>query len=273
MENFRWMEITSRQFKHYILSGGDIAALPVGSMEAMGPHLPVGVKYFIAKAIAEEVCKTHGGLCLPAMPLSPITGSKKRGGIGLDFQTASDYITDAVCEAHENGIRRMLIVGFYDEIYYNVTEIFQEYDIPLIHIDPNNLRVGGACRQSRFNALAAGCLVLLNETALLSKTLELNEKFLREGGLRAPDDEYPVANLLKVEGSDYPSGIFPHFYNENEYKTLPTANIDAGAAADAIKKWAAELKIPLEAYAKYSQVFPRARYDRGLRMGGVGYER
>ena len=105
------MELSSRQFKRYVLEGGDMAALPVGSMEVMGPHLPVGIKFFIAKAVAEEICCTHGGLCLPGVPLSPINGRKEYGGIGMDTQVSINYITDVVCEAHENGIRRMLLVG------------------------------------------------------------------------------------------------------------------------------------------------------------------
>jgi hypothetical protein len=273
LDTFRWTELSSRQFKRYILEGGDLAALPVGSIEVMGPHLPVGAKAFIAQAIAEELCKTHGGLCLPTVPLSPICGFKERGGLSLDCQTALDYVRDAVCEAHENGIRRMLLVGFFDELYYIGAEVFQEYDIPLVHIDPKDMNIWrGQTRHQRFNALAAGSLRLLGEEELLAGMLAAGEKCLRRGGYRAPDDEPPIAGLLNVTPSGWCSGVLPHPYGPGEYKILPTEGIDAAPAAEDIKAWAVDQAEPLAAFAAYSQVFPRARYDRGMRMGGIGYE-
>jgi len=272
METFRWMELSSRQFKRYILSGGDLAALPVGSMEAMGPHLPFGVKYFIAKAVAEGLCEAHGGLCLPAVPLSPVYGGSKRGGVSLDFQTALDYIEDAVCEAHENGIRRMLLVGAFEELYYTAAEIFQAYDIPLIHVNPLDLPVStGKDSHQRFNDLTAGCLKLLGEDALLAKLTADNAACFNKGGFTAPDDG-EIKRLLYVEGSSYPSGIFPHFYKKDEYKILPVERIDADGAAAAVSAWIGAQAEPLKAFSTYSQVFPRTRYDRGLRTGGAGYE-
>jgi len=269
---YRWAELTSRQFKRYILGGGDLAALPVGSMEVMGPHLPVGSKYFISLAVAELICAAHGGLCLPPMPLSPIEGSRERGGVSLDYQTALDYIEDAVCEAHENGIRRMILVGSFDEMYYTAAEIFQERDIPLMHVDPLHLPVDGDTSHQQYNNLLAGCLALLDERELLTKTLAANADMFKRGGYCAPDDEAPIKNLLFVEGSSYPSGILPHRYGANEYKVLPTPDIDADGAAAAIKKWVDAQAGPLAAFSTYAQVFPRTRYDRGLRTGGAAYE-
>ena len=274
MSSFRWMELNSRQFKRYILEGGDLAALPVGSMEVMGPHLPVGVKYFIARALAEEICRVHNGLCLPAVPLSPITGKKEYGGVSLDTATALNYIRDAVNEAHENGIRRMLLVGNFDELYYVSAEVLQEEDIPMTHIDPMHLPFAEKGDFSKnFNALAAGSLKILGEEELLQKTLAANEACYKKGGYRAPDDEPPVKGLINVLENPWRSGVFPHFYGKNEYKVLPVEKIDADAAAETIRAWVKNQAGSLEALSKYSQVFPRTRYDRGLRMGGVGYEK
>ena len=272
MERFRWMDLTSRQFKRYILEGGDLAALPVGSMEVMGPHLPVGIKMFIARAIAEEICKIHEGLCLPVVPLSPITGDKEHGGVSLDTNVALSYLRDVVCEAHENAIRRMLLVGSFDEIYYVSAEIFQEYDIPLTHIDPMNLPLFEDMGvHERFNAIAAGSLRLLGEDELLTKMLEASKKCIAKGGYKAPDEAAPIKNLLKVVETDWISGVFPHFYKNDEYKVLPTENICPDSAAEAIRNWILDKEGALDALSKYAGVFPRTRYDRGLRMGGIGF--
>jgi len=273
MDAFRWKELTSRQFKRYILGGGDMAALPVGSLEVMGPHLPAGAHTFIATAVAEALCRAHGGLCLPAVPLSPICGHKDKGGVGLDCQVALDYIRDAVCEALDNGIRRMLLVGSFDELYYVAAEVFQERDIPLAHIDPMRLPLWqGVGRHQRFNNLTAGSLALLGEEDLLRRVLDASAACWERGGYRAPDDEPPITGLLNVIESDWPSGVFPHHYGEGENKILPTGGIDARAAAADIAAWVENQAESLTALAAYSQVFPRARYDRGMRMGGTGYE-
>ena len=249
-----------------------MAALPVGSMEVMGPHLPVGSKMFAAKALAEALCKEHGGLCLPAIPLSPITGAKDQGGVDIDCQVLLDYIYDVTCEVFDNGIRRLLIVGSFDELYYIVAETLQLLDIPAVHIDPLALPLYEESSHKRYNAVTAGSLKLLGEDELLAKMLAANEKCLKEGGYRAPDDEPPIKGLISVTGSTYPSGVFPHFYGANEYKILPTAGIDADMAADAINKWVTSQADALTALAKYIQLFPRTKHERGLRTGGVGFE-
>ena len=37
-------ELTSRQCNAYQVQGGDIMLVPVGSVEVLGPHLPVGAR-------------------------------------------------------------------------------------------------------------------------------------------------------------------------------------------------------------------------------------
>ena len=273
MEKFRWMELTSRQFKGYILNGGDMAVLPVGSMEVMGPHLPIGSKSFAVKALSELICKIHGGLSLPVMPLSPINGKKALGGVGLDYQVTLDYINDAVCEIFDNGIRRLIIVGFHEELAYVAAEALQLHDIPAVHINPLQMVTameGG--RHKQFNNLIAGSLKLLGEDELLVKMLQANDKCLLEG-YTAPDDLQPIAGLINVVESSYCSGVFPHFYGPKEYKILPSANIDADTAACTITAWVKDKTNAFEALSKYCQVFPRTKYERGLRMGGVDYEK
>ena len=153
-------------------------------------------------------------------------------------------------------------------------ETAQTYDIPVTHVDISHLPLfEGLTFHQRFNALAAGSLCLLRENDLLDKMLDWNAKCLDKGGYRAPDDEGPVKSLINIVESSWCSGIFPHFYGEDEYKVLPTSGIDAEAAAGIIKAWVNDQAEALEALKTYSQIFPRAKYDRGLRMGGVGYEK
>ena len=66
-------ELPSRLVNEYQTQGGDIMIIPVGSIDAIAPHLPVGARSFVAEAFADLLAKKSGGLRLPVLPLSLCT--------------------------------------------------------------------------------------------------------------------------------------------------------------------------------------------------------
>jgi creatinine amidohydrolase len=55
-----------------ILTARRLAILPIGALEAHGPHLPVGTDNLLAQAIAERVAEQLGGVLLPLLPYGQV---------------------------------------------------------------------------------------------------------------------------------------------------------------------------------------------------------
>jgi creatinine amidohydrolase len=55
-----------------ILTARRLAILPIGALEAHGPHLPVGTDNLLAQAIAERVAEPLGGVLLPLLPYGQV---------------------------------------------------------------------------------------------------------------------------------------------------------------------------------------------------------
>lgn len=69
-----WQDLAWPQFEEG--EGPSVALLPIGSLEAHGPHLPVGTDVLISEAMAREGARALAGegyrpLLLPAIPYSP----------------------------------------------------------------------------------------------------------------------------------------------------------------------------------------------------------
>ncbi|MGQ0734994.1 MAG: creatininase family protein [Acidobacteriota bacterium] len=84
MSVHRWASLTWPAFRA-VSSEGFLAVLPLGALEAHGPHLPLGTDIVIAEAMARagaERLSLRGFhvVCLPALPTSPAPFGKAFAG-------------------------------------------------------------------------------------------------------------------------------------------------------------------------------------------------
>ena len=57
-------ELTSPECMEYINEGGNLAFVPIGGIERLGPHLPLGARGMVADAIAMYLAeKMEGCVC------------------------------------------------------------------------------------------------------------------------------------------------------------------------------------------------------------------
>ncbi len=57
-----------------------VAILPIGAVEAHGPHLPLGTDNFLAERLSERVAEKTGALVLPTLPYGQVWRSEKISG-------------------------------------------------------------------------------------------------------------------------------------------------------------------------------------------------
>jgi creatinine amidohydrolase len=94
-----------------------VALLPVGSVEAHGPHLPLGTDTLIAQAAAQAAAtrlQGHGiaALLLPAMPYAaaPFAASFT-GTISVSPSAYAALIADIAAEVHRHGFAALVLVN------------------------------------------------------------------------------------------------------------------------------------------------------------------
>jgi len=111
MEKFLLHEMSWPEAKEYF-SKNDTAILPVGSTEQHGPHNPLGTDHLIAKAIAEEVAKRTGVVCLPVIPFGVSSHHRHFWGtVYVRPEVLREYVQDVCLSLKAYGIEKILIVN------------------------------------------------------------------------------------------------------------------------------------------------------------------
>jgi len=88
------------------------AILPVGSVEAHGPHLPLTVDSLIAEAIAREVGRRVEALVLPILHYGQIWSLRKfPGSIWLENETLSKIVYEIGVSLREHGFKLFVVVN------------------------------------------------------------------------------------------------------------------------------------------------------------------
>lgn len=126
MEKFLLYEMSWPEAKKYF-SENDVAILPVGSTEQHGPHNPLGTDHLIAKAIAEEVAKRTGAICLPVIPFGVSSHHRHFWGtVYVKPEVLRDYVKDVCLSLKSYGVNKILIVNGHGGNTATLTEVARE---------------------------------------------------------------------------------------------------------------------------------------------------
>jgi len=126
MEKFLLYEMSWPEAKEYF-QRNDVAILPVGSTEQHGPHNPLGTDHLIAKAIAEEVAKRTGVVCLPVIPFG--VSSHHRHFCGTVYvrpEVLKEYVCDVCLSLKAYGVKKILVVNGHGGNISALTEAARE---------------------------------------------------------------------------------------------------------------------------------------------------
>ena len=90
--------------------------LPVGALEAHGPHLPLAADQIQAEATAEALAERMGGLVAPCLPYGSSPGARQfPGTVSLPLGTLTTYTADVLTELGRLGVRRLLVLSGHAE--------------------------------------------------------------------------------------------------------------------------------------------------------------
>ena len=132
LEHMTWQEAKAAQ------DAGRVLIIPIGAIEAHGPHLPLATDAIVAFELARRVARRHDAVVAPAMcyaarssPRSGGGGRNFAGSTGLTGQTLIGVVHDAASEFFRNGFRRIACLnGHYENttpVYEALTEAIEPY--------------------------------------------------------------------------------------------------------------------------------------------------
>ena len=147
-------ELTSRQCNEYQVQGGDIMLVPVGSVEVLGPHLPVGGHCFVAEAFCRLMAEQVNGLRLPVTPFASVQNTFDRpGSVDVPETIVNGYLRAVMDDLHATGFRRILLVTYLDYLrYYTPQEFYEDHAVAAAGIHLEELL--GHLRQSQSRSVA-----------------------------------------------------------------------------------------------------------------------
>ncbi len=90
--------------------------LPVGALEAHGPHLPLGADQIQAEATALALAERLGGLVAPTVAYGCAPGARRfPGTVSLGLADLAGYVGATLSELGRSGVRRLLVLSGHAE--------------------------------------------------------------------------------------------------------------------------------------------------------------
>jgi creatinine amidohydrolase len=89
-----------------------VAILPVGAVEAHGPHLPLGTDNYLAERLSERVAERTGAFVLPTMPYGQVWSLKNfPGSINISNESLISFLYDMGVSLYEQGFRVFVMIN------------------------------------------------------------------------------------------------------------------------------------------------------------------
>jgi len=110
--NLQRYELLSGEEARRILEARRLAILPIGAIEAHGPHLPVGTDNLLAQAIAERVAEQVGGVLLPLIPYGQVWSLQDfPGSLSISSETLGSLLVDLGLSLQRQGAALVAVIN------------------------------------------------------------------------------------------------------------------------------------------------------------------
>jgi creatinine amidohydrolase len=137
-------ELTTPDLEAYFRAGGDLALLPVGSVEMHGPHQPIGTDTLVARATALIMARDGDGVVLPDVSYTWAGATDGFAGtISIEPELAMRVVEAVLVKAAATGFKRLVVTNIHapgNSMYHlAVRRVFEKHRIPAMY-----LNMGGA---------------------------------------------------------------------------------------------------------------------------------
>ncbi len=110
--NLKLIYMTYRDVKDLIEKGYTNLIIPIGTLEAHGPHLPIGTDILIPEIIAESIAEKIKALIAPAIPYGVTTSLLRyHGGTSVSEKTLEQMIVEIIRNFNPYGFDVFIIIN------------------------------------------------------------------------------------------------------------------------------------------------------------------
>jgi creatinine amidohydrolase len=111
----RLWELDSRTFERSLRSN-PLVIVPVGALEAHGPHLPLGADQIQAETTAFALADRVNGLVAPTIPYGSAPSARRfPGTVSLTMSELGTHVAGVLRELARGGVRRFLVLSGHGE--------------------------------------------------------------------------------------------------------------------------------------------------------------
>jgi len=111
----RLYELDSRSFERR-LAQNPLVIVPVGALEAHGPHLPLGADQIQAEATAAALAERVDALVAPTIAYGSAPGARRfPGTVSLSMAQLEQHAAGVLSELGRTGVRRILVLSGHAE--------------------------------------------------------------------------------------------------------------------------------------------------------------
>lgn len=94
------------------IAASKVAILPIGAVEAHGPHLPLGTDNYLAERLAARVAERTGAFVLPTMPYGQVWSLKNfPGSINVSNESLIGLLVDIGTSLHHQGFQVFAMIN------------------------------------------------------------------------------------------------------------------------------------------------------------------
>ncbi len=255
-------EMPSRVANAYLRGGGDICIVPIGSVERVGPHLPLGTRCLVAETLAKMLAEAVDGLYVPVTPYSTVGDTWEQvGSVDVPEETLLVYVRDVVDELVANGFRRIIILTYLDYLRYSLPcEYYEEEDLAIagVHLREALHRYGTDLPQTE-TSLALAAAKILGKDALAKEIQDRTRRLLagKKSFTQLPDY---VVQLRRFANLAYEMG-------PDGFPVLPGKGASAAKGERILRRMVKDFTPAVDALKEYNDYILR-RESRGFQRGG-----
>jgi creatinine amidohydrolase len=111
----RLLDLDSRSFERRLRTN-PLVIVPVGALEAHGPHLPLGADQIQAEATALALAERVDGLVAPTIAYGSAPGARRfPGTVSLTIAQLESHVAGVLGELARSGVRRLLVLSGHAE--------------------------------------------------------------------------------------------------------------------------------------------------------------
>jgi creatinine amidohydrolase len=111
----RLVDLDSRSFERR-LRANPLVIIPVGALEAHGPHLPLGADQIQAEATAAALAERVDALIAPTVAYGSAPGARRfPGTVSLTMAQLENHVMGVLSELARTGVRRLLVLSGHAE--------------------------------------------------------------------------------------------------------------------------------------------------------------